>query len=92
MDEREAAAVEAVKGSLSMFGQHPYRAVNDTVATDTLARRLDIEESEARQLCRAAVEQQLAGYVESGVRTGGLRAGRQRRTPYETWWVHRDRL
>jgi hypothetical protein len=92
MDEKQAAAVEVVKDNLSSFGHHPYRAVNNTVATDTLARRLGIEKGEAAQLCRVAVEQHLGGYVERDVHSGGLRGGMPRSEVRETWWVHRDML
>jgi hypothetical protein len=93
MDEKLAAAVEVVKDNLGAFGRHPYRVVNNTVATDTLTRKLGIEKGEARQLCRVAVEDRLEGYVERDVHTGGLRGGiPPRREVRETWWVHRDKL
>jgi len=89
MDEKLGAAVEAIKGNLSAFSHHPYRAVNNTAATAALCRSLSVEEGEARQLCRAALEQHLGGYIESRVSTEGMRGGiRPRRVVNESWWVN----
>ena len=92
MNVELTAATEAVKSNLSAFGHHPYQAVNSALATGALCKNLGITEDEARPLCREAVEQHLGGYVERRVHTGGLRAGRQRRTVNETWWIDRDAL
>jgi len=87
-----AAAVEVVKNSLGLSNP-PYRVVNDTVATDTLASRLGVEKGEARQLCRVAVEQHLGGYVERKAVSGGLRGPLMpKQDVRETWWVDRDKL
>jgi hypothetical protein len=88
MDEKQQAVVGAIRSNLSAFGRHSFRAVNSRAATAALRRVLPLEDDEARQLCRIAVEQHLGGYIEPRVRTGGLRGGRRpRRTVHETWWV-----
>jgi hypothetical protein len=89
MDEQLGVVVAAIRDNLSAFGRHPYRAVNRAAATAALCRDLSVEEAEARQLCRAAVEQHLGGYIESRISTGGMR-GRlgPRRAFSESWWVN----
>ncbi|HET7508200.1 MAG TPA: hypothetical protein VFJ53_07555 [Solirubrobacterales bacterium] len=88
MDEKFAFAVEAIKSNLSPFAHHPYRAVNRSAAVAALLCVLQVEDSEAQELCRVAVERHLGGYIESKVITGGLRGGHPpRRTVQESWWV-----
>jgi hypothetical protein len=88
VEEKLAAAVEAIEGNVSAFGRHPFRAVNSSAATAALRRVLQVEDGEARHLCRSVVEQNLGGYIEPRVSTGGLRGGQPpRRTFEETWWI-----
>lgn len=88
MEKELSAAIEVIKSNLSSFGHHPFRAVNRTAATAALCRALQIDDSEAQQLCRSAIEQYLGGYIKPIVLSGGLRGGRSpRRTVQETWWI-----
>lgn len=93
MDEKVVAAVEAVKGSLSSFGEHPYQAVNSDLAINTLANELGIDRDEARRLCITAVEDHLGGYTTAREYTGGLRGGLPpARHIADEWWINRGKL
>jgi hypothetical protein len=93
MDEKVAAAVEAVKGSLSSFGDHPYQAVNSGLAINTLSRELGIDRDEAKRLCITAVEDHLSGYTTTREYKNGLRGGLPpARHIADEWWVARGKL
>lgn len=94
MDEKVAtAAVEAVKGSLSSFGDHPYQAVNSGLAINTLSHELGIDKEEAKRLCITAIEDDLGGYATTRESKGGLRGGLPpARRIVDEWWVDRSKL
>ena len=86
-------AVEAMKGSLSSFGDHPYQAVNSGLAINSLSHELEIDKDEAKRLCITAVEDHLSDYTATREYKGGLRGGLPpARHIADEWWVDRGKL